>query len=127
MKKAQCILSQFESTGLSDFDTLCIQTKVHKDFCKSLYDDIHDYDTSNAMLGTLSECLSKLDCVELRRSRNDKAPNAVHFSSTIVDNGNVSSPMLTPQSGLSSHGSSSHVGQAAPPLQSSRVAMDTSD
>ena len=82
MKKAQCILSQFESTSLSDFDTLCSQAKAHKDFCKSLYDDIHAYDTSNAMLGTLSECLSKLDCVEIRRSRNDKGPNAVHFSST---------------------------------------------
>ena len=67
-------------------------------------------------LGTLSECLSKLDCVEIRRSRNDKAPNAVHFSSTIVDNSNILSShphvsflMHTPQSGLSSHGSSSHV------------------
>ena len=85
------------------------------------------------MLDTLSEWLCKLDCVEIRRSKNDKAPNTVHFSSTIVDNGNVfsqphvSSPMLTPQSGLSSHGSDSHVAQAAPPLQSSSVVLNPRD
>ena len=133
VKKAQCILSQCDSTNPSDFDTLCIQAKTHRDLCKALYDDITAYDSSNAMLDTLSEWLCKLDCVEIRRSKNDKAPNTVHFSSTIVDNGNVSSqphvssPMLTPQSGLSSHGSDSHVAQAAPPLQSSSVVLDPSD
>ena len=133
VKKAQRILSQCDSTNLIDFDTLCIQAKAHRNLCKTLFDDISAFDSSNAMLVTLSDLLYELDCVEIRRSRIGKAPNTVHFSSTLVDNGNVSpqphesSPILSPQSGLSSRGSDPHVSQAALPLQSPSVVMDPSD